>query len=73
VGKDTDARYHIDILDLNNPALVHARKERSVFRSMLRGPLKLHRNKSVSDPQLAAVMGQIREILDYKIPEIPAP
>ena len=73
VGSTPIARYHIDILDLNNPSLVLARKERSELRALLDVPVLLKNETALTDPGLQTVMKALQQILGYKIPNIPAP
>lgn len=73
VGTTDIASYHIDILDLNNPALVYQRSERSQLLDLMRRPVFLNQQRSVSDPSAGAIVQAFIGLIAYKIPEIPPP
>jgi hypothetical protein len=73
VGITPAARYHIDILDLNNPALVHQRKERTALMAIAEKMVS-SKAKTLQDPHSAlSIVRKIREILHTKIPPIKPP
>lgn len=73
IGVNAVAKFHIDILDLNNPALVNNRKERSTILELLSRPLGIKDGTAISDPGLASVVSSFAQLLKYKIPSIAEP
>lgn len=65
------ADYHITMLDLNHPALVEQRRERSVFEKIVNLPVVC--KSSLSDAAAASILGAFLEILRTKIPNILPP
>src|SRR3972149_6059979 len=61
------ADYHIEMLDLNHPALVRQRMERTVFANIVNTPALC--KPRTHDATAAAIVGVVLEILDTKIPK----
>lgn len=67
------ADYHIEMLDLNNPALVRQRMERSVMHELVSRPMLCPPGTPSRDAETAAIFKVFLEILDTKIPPILPP
>ena len=67
------ADFHILILDLNNPALVSQRHERTLWRRLLNRPVFQKPTTLASDSELRLICKAAVEILNQKIPDIPPP
>ena len=73
VGTTPAADYHIEKLDLNNPALVRQRMERAVFQKMINRPMLCLPGSPSKDADTAAIFKLFLDILDTKIPPILPP
>lgn len=74
VGTTVAARYHIEMLDLNHPALVHQRRERTVMWNLLKQRPIVRRGKGISQPEgLTKIMQVLGEIANLKVPIIAPP
>lgn len=73
VGINKAARYHILMLDLNNPALVHHRGERAKLWALFNGPAVCKPGTSSTDAAAAHVGETLLAILQSKIPPISPP
>ncbi|MGH8019854.1 MAG: hypothetical protein ACREIA_16565 [Opitutaceae bacterium] len=73
VGTTTAARYHIDMLDLNNEALVAQRRERTAWISVVNSPVIELRSSPEHDTECLRLLQVAREHAERKIPSIPPP
>ncbi|MGH7996719.1 MAG: hypothetical protein ACREFX_10245 [Opitutaceae bacterium] len=70
VGTTPAARYHIDMLDLNNPSLVEHRRERTILAEIAEKMVGA-KSKAITDVGGALeIVRQIRMVLETKIPPI---
>ena len=69
VGTSPAAKYHIGIIDLNDPGLIEERKSRAEIRMNL----ECLREKARHDPDMAEAVNKVREMAKDLIPDIPAP
>jgi hypothetical protein len=67
------ADYHIEMLDLNNPALVNQRKERADLNRAINSPVFCKPGSPSWDAAAAEIMKLFLGILDNKIPPIQPP
>lgn len=70
MGTTPAARYHIDVLGLNDPSFVEERKDRSILAAQLDGR-KAHLTGKFEDIELG--LQRFRDILSKMIPPIPPP
>ena len=73
VGTTPAARYHIDMLDLNNDALIMLRSERSLLSALLGSPAVIRTATKTDELILASAWQQLLALLKLKIPPIAAP
>ena len=69
VGTSPAAIYHINMIDLDDPGLVEARR----FRSEIMTKLERARDKAKSDPEIMEAVEKLSEMARGLIPDIPAP
>jgi hypothetical protein len=70
IGATTEGRYHIDMLDLNNPSYVWERKSRAAYLYARRNCFAL---LAGSYADINDALKFVDEMMDLYIPEIPAP
>lgn len=73
VATTAEADYHIEILDLNNPALVEQRRERAVLEKLKGMRVQFKPSRSISSPEAAVQAAAFTSLLKYKIPPIKPP
>lgn len=73
IGTTPAADYHITMLDLNNPALVRQRMERSLFAKILSMPAVCRGASPQHDAVAAAILRKFLDIQATKIPQILPP
>lgn len=73
IGTTTAARYHIEMLDLNNPSLVLHRKERAEMWEIVNSPVMAKTRTKEDEREAAEICRTLLGILETKIPMIPAP
>lgn len=69
VGTSPAATYHIEMIDLNDPGLVDARR----FRAEIMAKLECARENAESNPKIMEAVDKLSEMAHELIPDIPAP
>ena len=69
IGTSSAAKYHIDIIDLNDPGLVEERKSRAEILVKL----DYLRGRAALNPEMAEAVNKVSELAKDLIPDIPAP
>ncbi len=69
IGTTPAAKYHIDIIDLNDPGLINERKTRAEIRRRL----AYLKGKTVTNPEMGEAVNKVVEMTKCFIPDIPAP
>ena len=68
-GMSSAAIYHIEMIDLNDPGLVDARR----FRAEIMAKLEYARGEAESSPKIMEAVNKLLEMAHGLIPDIPAP
>lgn len=72
-GAHAVADWHILMLDLNNPALVHQREERAVLRRLMTTGVMQRPWRYGETAELLEICTLLKGFMERKIPDIPPP